>query len=161
MRPIVLATDGSDAAQAATHEAIELASALEAPLVVVTAWQIPVTQFGGYGMMAIPDLDAVEQGLAERVNREAAEEAFAAGVIVESVVERDFPAEVICRVARERDARLVVLGTHGWGPVRRMVFGSVSSGVLHHAPCPVLVAHAVARETETAGVARSGAKVPA
>jgi nucleotide-binding universal stress UspA family protein len=34
----------------------------------------------------------------------------------------------------------VVIGSHGWGAIRRLVFGSVSSALLHHAPCPVLVA---------------------
>jgi nucleotide-binding universal stress UspA family protein len=33
----------------------------------------------------------------------------------------------------------LILGSHGWGAVKRAVFGSVSTGVLHHARCPVLV----------------------
>jgi nucleotide-binding universal stress UspA family protein len=32
-----------------------------------------------------------------------------------------------------------VLGSHGWGALKRAIFGSVSTGVLHHARCPVLV----------------------
>jgi len=43
-------------------------------------------------------------------------------------------------VARERDAQMIVMGSHGWGPVRRFLFGSVSSAVLHDAPCAVLIA---------------------
>ena len=35
--------------------------------------------------------------------------------------------------------RFLVIGSHGWGAVKRAVFGSVSTGVLHHAACPVLV----------------------
>ena len=49
------------------------------------------------------------------------------------------PARQICRLASERDARLIVVGSHGWGALRRLVFGSVSTGVLHHAKQPVLV----------------------
>lgn len=160
MRPIVLATDGSDAAQAATREAIGLASALEAPLVIVTAWQFLVTQFSGYGLMAVPDLDAVEEGLAHKVNDTAADDARAAGLAVETVIERGLPVEEICRAARERDARLVVLGTHGWGPVRRMVFGSVSTGVLHHAPCPVLAVPATAEKERSGDATRDHESVP-
>jgi hypothetical protein len=32
-----------------------------------------------------------------------------------------------------------VVGSHGWGPLKRALFGSVSTGVLHHAKRPVLV----------------------
>jgi nucleotide-binding universal stress UspA family protein len=39
---------------------------------------------------------------------------------------------------------MIVVGAHGWGAVKRLVFGSVSLGVLHEAPCPVLVAPAPA-----------------
>jgi len=38
---------------------------------------------------------------------------------------------------------MIVIGAHGWGAFRRVVFGSVSLGVLHDAPCPVLVARGV------------------
>jgi hypothetical protein len=34
---------------------------------------------------------------------------------------------------------LILLGSHGWGAMRRVVFGSVSTSVLHHARRPVLV----------------------
>ena len=34
---------------------------------------------------------------------------------------------------------VMVAGAHGWGPVKRLVSGSVSSSLLHEAPCPVIV----------------------
>jgi nucleotide-binding universal stress UspA family protein len=34
---------------------------------------------------------------------------------------------------------MIVIGAHGWGAVRRLMHGSVSSAVMHDAPCPVLV----------------------
>ena len=33
----------------------------------------------------------------------------------------------------------MVIGTHGHGWIKRVLMGSVSTHVLHHAPCPVLV----------------------
>lgn len=140
MKPIVLATDGSETAEAATLQAIELASVTEAPLVVVTAWEVPYNQFGPYGAVPVAsDLNRVELEQAERVNAAAVAQARAAGVEAEPAMRRGFPAEEICRVAEEHDAGMIVVGTHGWGPVRRIVFGSISTGVLHRAPCPVLV----------------------
>lgn len=50
------------------------------------------------------------------------------------------PASEIVGVAEEVGADLIVLGCHERGTVERLLLGSVSSKVLHHARCPVLVA---------------------
>lgn len=47
--------------------------------------------------------------------------------------------EVICEVAEQKSADLIVVGTRGKGKLRRTIIGSVSSYVTQHAPCPVLV----------------------
>jgi nucleotide-binding universal stress UspA family protein len=57
---------------------------------------------------------------------------------------------MIAQTATNCDASLIVVGSHGWGPIRRLVFGSVSTALLHHAPCPVLVVR------ERNGTARFG-----
>ena len=49
------------------------------------------------------------------------------------------PAAEICREAEDGGYDLVVIGSHGYGVVKRVLLGSVSHHVLHHAPCPVLV----------------------
>ena len=55
---------------------------------------------------------------------------------------------------------MIVLGAHGWGTVKRILFGSVSTAVLHHASCPVLIVRGEPeeneRETVGAGTASSG-----
>ncbi len=42
------------------------------------------------------------------------------------------------RYATERGADLIVLGTHGYGPVKRFLLGHVADRVIRHAHCPVL-----------------------
>jgi nucleotide-binding universal stress UspA family protein len=59
--------------------------------------------------------------------------------LTRAVVLRGFPVEEICIEAEKLGARFLVLGSHGWGALKRAIFGSVSTGVLHHAGCPVLV----------------------
>lgn len=49
------------------------------------------------------------------------------------------PREEIPRVAEEWGADLVVLGARGLGAVKGWLLGSVSTAVVHHAPCPVLI----------------------
>ena len=49
------------------------------------------------------------------------------------------PADVLVDIAEEEKAELIILGTRGLSLAKRIVMGSVSSNVLHHAPCAVLV----------------------
>lgn len=140
MKPIVLATDGSISATEATLEAIELAEAFDAPLVAVSVEHVTLPSYGYYGYGEIVqeltriESEHVEQTL-ERVRTAAAE----AGVECETIHATGSTVDQICSVAKRRDARLIVIGAHGWGPIRRAFHGSVSTAVLHQAPCPVLV----------------------
>ena len=47
-------------------------------------------------------------------------------------------AREIDQYAASHGADLIVVGTHGYGPVRRLVLGSVADRVVRMAPCPVL-----------------------
>lgn len=49
------------------------------------------------------------------------------------------PGEVICKVAEEEQAKLIVTGTRGMGTIRRTFLGSISDYVIHHSHVPVLV----------------------
>ena len=55
------------------------------------------------------------------------------------VQESNKPGEAIVQVAKEWDAMLIVMGSRGLGTLARTFLGSVSSFVVHHAPCGVLV----------------------
>jgi nucleotide-binding universal stress UspA family protein len=139
MRPIVLGTDGSLSAAKATDLAIELAGASGTPLYVVAAWQTPLTIYAS-GPTGVFDIDAPEIERATEAAKAAVHLARSKGVETKSFVRNGEPVEMISQTAKHCDASLVVVGSHGWGPVRRLVLGSVSKGLLHHAPCPVLVA---------------------
>jgi nucleotide-binding universal stress UspA family protein len=139
MQPILLATDGSPAAEEATRAAIDHAKAFDAPLLVVTAWGVTYEPIGLFYGPVIPDVDHVGHEQAQEVVAHAATQARREGVEVEALVCRGNPIERICTLAEEHDARLIVVGSHGWGPFKRALFGSVSTGVLHHARRPVLV----------------------
>ncbi|KAI0237564.1 hypothetical protein LSAT2_011876 [Lamellibrachia satsuma] len=49
------------------------------------------------------------------------------------------PGEILCKLAENENATLIVMGTRGLGKVRRTIMGSVSDYVVHHAHCPVIV----------------------
>jgi nucleotide-binding universal stress UspA family protein len=139
MKPIMLATDGSPTAERATGTAIELAKALDTDLVVATVWEIPYTTVGLAPAPVAGDLAQLGESDARKVATEAAARAEEAGVETRTVVLRGITVQELCAVAEKFDPRFLVIGSHGWGAVRRALFGSVSTGVLHHARCPVLV----------------------
>jgi nucleotide-binding universal stress UspA family protein len=139
VRDILLATDGSESAAAASRVAVELAQATGDRLLVVTAWRELRGDFGVPLSSVFPDVADIERNHAGEVAEAAAAVAIAAGVEAEAVLRHGPPSREICAVARERAPRLIVIGSQGWGMVERAVFGSVSESVLHHAPCPVLV----------------------
>lgn len=61
------------------------------------------------------------------------------------------PADQICQFAHDSHADLIVIGTHGWSGLDRVLMGSVAERVVCRAPCPVLVVRAEEDETETEG----------
>lgn len=63
---------------------------------------------------------------------------FVPGTDVETTIVQDSPVRAIVRTAREMDASLVVMGTHGRRGWRRALLGSVASSVLHEIARPVL-----------------------
>jgi nucleotide-binding universal stress UspA family protein len=146
MKPILLATDGSPTAERATDTAIELAQLLDTELVIVTVWEIPYTAVG-FGVAPITSELAKLSGQdAKKLCAKAVARAGQAGVEARAITLRGMPVQEICLAAETYDPRFLVIGSHGWGAVKRAVFGSVSTGVMHHAACPVLVVRATGAE---------------
>jgi nucleotide-binding universal stress UspA family protein len=140
MERIVVATDGSDASKAAAKVAIELARATGAGLFFVTVWQELSGDFGlPYATLIAPEVVEIERDWARDLLAAAVVEAEQAGIPAESSSRHGRAAHEIVAVARERSAQLIVVGSHGFGPIEGLLLGSVSAGVLRHAPCPVLV----------------------
>ncbi|MEZ6130712.1 MAG: universal stress protein [Planctomycetaceae bacterium] len=58
---------------------------------------------------------------------------------VQEIVLKGLPAEQITRFAAQRRAGLIVIPSHGYGGLKRLVLGSVAEEVIRQAICPVLV----------------------
>jgi nucleotide-binding universal stress UspA family protein len=142
MTPIMLATDGSPSAEEATSEAIDLAARLELPLIVVSVAHDSTPGYGYYGYAEVAaELRKIELERIGKVLEAIEARAEEAGVEVETLALEGLAGRELCKVAAEHDARLVVIGAHGWGRLGRLIHGSVSTYVLHHATTPVLVVH--------------------
>ena len=134
MRRILLAYDGSEGAKRALEVALSLARAGDMVTVVAVAEGVPLLGYGG-------TLPSPEQEGERKARLEDAVSAFAARDIGATAVARGGdPATAIIDVANEQDVDLIVLGTRGLSVAERWLVGSVSTKVLHHARCSVLVA---------------------
>jgi nucleotide-binding universal stress UspA family protein len=84
-------------------------------------------------------LEELFRNRAEQAQRELAEfliEELPEPAAARLLLEGD-PAAKIVETAHERQAGLIVMPTHGYGPFRRFILGSVTAKVLHDADCPV------------------------
>jgi nucleotide-binding universal stress UspA family protein len=136
---ILIATDGSEPARAAAETGLDLARCLGDRVVFVAVWHpVYTSTFGVPPTYFSPDIVEAERQWAEEALEQAGAQARKAGVEAETVLLEGAPAAEICRYAEDRRVRMIVIGSHGWGAVRSIVSRSTVSGVLAHAPCPVL-----------------------
>jgi nucleotide-binding universal stress UspA family protein len=94
------------------------------------------------------------------IRREEAEDRLAAvlaelGEIATGALPSGDPASELADAAHELD--LLVTGSRGYGPVRRLMLGSTSTRLVHEAPCPVLVLTRGAHVDREAGEPASAA----
>lgn len=159
MHEILVATDGSPAADAALDEALALAHETGSGIAVMTVWRALQGDFGlAYPSTAVlADILEAERAHAETTLGAAISRAEEAGVQIVTRLATGDPAETVCAYADEIDARLVAVGTRGHGTVASLMLGSVSQAVVRHAPCPVLVVRDPRRPREQARRTRTAA----
>ncbi len=143
--PIVLGYDGSECSVAALDEALLLArDELDAAIVVVYCHEPPP----GLACALDPSCDAArvlqeyEDDIARDVRPllDAAEERIReAGVDSEVVMVWDQPATALPRIAMSRHSHVIVVGSHGEGPLSAAIRHSTCYELLHRSDVPVLV----------------------
>ena len=138
-RRVLVATDLTPASTPAVKKAIGLAAESGAELILAHAYQPPSLILEGYVPPATYDSwDESVQSEARRRLQPSLDEAQKAGVTARGLILTGAPEEAIIGAARDCDADLVVMGTHGRTGVPRFFLGSVASRVISTAPCPVM-----------------------
>jgi len=137
---ILCPVDFSESSRHALRWAGEMARRSGAPLAVLYADRfLPPPHF------TAGQIDTLLEELGK--SRQAARESLAAlardlvpaGIAVETLVEEELAVPAIVRVARDRKAGLVVMGSHGHSGFERVMLGSVTEKVLRLTDRPVLV----------------------
>lgn len=154
----LIATDGSEVSLDAARRGLELLRPTKVTLLAVADTAVvDDSGAGGFeGNLLTPEeADRARQAILTAGGEELAETIEAVGIdpsIVERRVVEGAPGQMIVHVAEEVGVDVVVVGSHGRGWFKRMVMGSTSRHVVHHARCPVLVVpHVEGREHGEAG----------
>ena len=168
---ILVAVDGSKPSQLALGQAKELAHDLGAALEIFHVIpDVPAQYMTGFEYGAFIDIDryqkdielegkAIMDGILAQLKADPAAPAKFVTTQIKAQGER--PSDVIVRVAKEHQADLIVMGTHGYRGFDRLLLGSVAERVAHRAETPVLLMRALEVKTEQPAVAVSSQKVMA
>ena len=131
---ILLAYDGSKYSNRALLEAIKLAKASNGSLLILTV--VDITD----------EFEAQAPGLTEKMTLKLRRQALAAEgkaraakVKARAEVHTGDAYEMIVAVAKKKKSDTIVMGSHGKTGLTRLLMGSVTSRVIGHAPCSVLV----------------------
>lgn len=158
---ILVGTDGSAHAHAAVAAAGEIAHRFGVPIVHVVA---------GYQPISSAELTTLTRELPDEFRGVLASDAAGRNLVNDAECEltglglevrgHAVPAsgaDAVLDVADDIGADLIVVGSRGAGVGRRLLRGSVSSKVAHHAPCSVLIVHDPADAADPIDPADSGA----
>ena len=142
MKKILVATDFSHAWAQAPKNAIEIATACSARILLLHMVHDPPEAPGFYAAKKAGKkvLRNIEQAAEQMMNDFVAQELGSFDQFDTHVVP-GLPSEQIVRWTKKEKVDLIAIGTHGRSGLVRLILGSVADRVIRTAPCPVLTVH--------------------
>lgn len=158
LKNILVATDFSDSAAVALAYGRDLARTFNAHLHVAHMVEDVMVRYSPEVGFAAPELQKTLEEKAWRHLRELLA-ADTSGLTVVPVVETaaNIPQGIV-EYAKTHTIDLIITGTHGRGPIKHLLMGSVAERVVRTAPCPVLTVHARERDFIAPDALVAGAK---
>jgi nucleotide-binding universal stress UspA family protein len=138
IKKILVPIEFADPSHHALEYAIALARRLDASILLVHAYEIPVYGIPDGALVATAEAVAHITSAAQQGLDAAIERCLAARVPATGELRLGRPVDVILEVAREAKADLIAMGTHGRKGVARAFLGSVAEAVVRSSPRPVL-----------------------
>ncbi len=144
-KTILVPTDFGEPAAAALDYAITIAETTKAKVYVLHAYQLPIMGFPD-GMLVASDITGRILSAANKALDEAISKYNGRDVVVVPMVKQADPREAALAVAKDVDADLIVIGTHGRRGIARALIGSVAESIVRTSPVPVLTVHGPSNE---------------
>jgi len=141
-RKILVAVDGSDPSLDASSYAIELAKNNNAELIVLfIVSSVPSSDFEYANVGRGKEIEAVESKNAHQVVDKVKQKAIENQVRVETAVLIQYTSVVkeIVEYAEKNNIDMIVIGNKGKSGFKRLLLGSIASGVVTYSHCPVLL----------------------
>jgi nucleotide-binding universal stress UspA family protein len=140
MKNIVLAVDFSEITEKMVEKAAKIASKLMAKIWIVHV-AAPDPDFVGYdvGPQYIRDDRAEELHEEHQMLQNYAANLKKKGIDAEALLIQGYTAQSIIKQAEQVEADMIIIGSHGHGPLYNTIVGSVTSDVLKDTPIPVTV----------------------
>jgi nucleotide-binding universal stress UspA family protein len=143
---IILATDGTKHSEMAAGMlgklALQAGDVVKIISVIDMAMPLAIDMYAGY-LPNTAELEKIARENAETTLEETSKLARRIindeAVLIESETLVGSPESRIVECAEEFGAELIIVGSHGYNRWERLLLGSVSDSVIHHAPCSVLV----------------------
>ncbi len=157
---ILAGIDYSDKNQAVFDSALSLAKSTGASLMLLNVISeketeypvLPTSAYYPYPMLDDRDYKIYEERLTEYKQlglcflQDLTEKALSIGIEAEYTQLTGNPGAMICELAHNWEADLIIVGSRGLKGIKEMFVGSVSNYVSHHAPCSVLILRTVINE---------------
>lgn len=144
---IVVPIDFSEYSKKAFRYAIDFARTFHAEMVLVYVVEpIVYPADFSFGQVALPSMERelLERGQEQLKN--LIDKEVPAGIVARSLVRSGKPFVEIIQVAKEENAELIIIATHGHSGIEHVLFGSTAEKVVRKAPCPVLSIRSSDRE---------------
>jgi nucleotide-binding universal stress UspA family protein len=140
---IVVAFDGSKDSFKAIDLGCSLTSKYGSTLVIVHVYSTALPPYTGVTPMPVPELEgatAMSKERARGILAEGIKLAEARGLKARGeLIEAGSTVQAVVEFAASEKADLIVVGTRGMTGFKKLILGSVSSGLVSHSECPVLV----------------------
>ena len=151
LKTILVPIDFSERSLAAAEHAGAVASRFGAKLIFLHVVPVSPYEYGNFESgLYVGSQWPSEGDLRKKLQTELARvtEVFSPVSEVEHMILKGDPPVRIEQVVKEKGVDLIVMPTHGYGPFRRFVLGSVTTKVLHDIACPILTGAHVAELLE-------------
>ncbi|MNE62780.1 putative universal stress protein [compost metagenome] len=135
---ILVPYDGSESAQEALRVAIEIAEKFDESVILINV-QPSFNTLHSKVFFSEADILSYQQSLYEEAIASGVAILERSGIKYETQLFIGLPKDEICKEAKRRQVRYIVIGSRGYSSFVGSVLGSVSQGVLHLASCPVMV----------------------